>query len=331
MIVAPVTTPVDKNSQLAQESVWIPEGEWIERATGKHFTGPKTVERNFSISQIPVYLRAGAIIPMQPPMRYTGEKPVDPLIINILPLEDGQKSSYSLYEDDGNAEAYKRGVCAWTKLETKQVGDDFSIDITPVEGSYPGMPAQRGYEIRLPGDWPPSSVTVGATNLAFTQKEGAPGWRYEGNTLTTVITVPRHSVHERLHISIHRAEGSLAARKQLDGFAGSTTRLRIAYDTLNGQWPFTWSSDTLIDALQTGDRLSYHPEHAREELARFPNIYAQALTDVQDLVNKANIPDDQLAAQLMQHRGADTAKERAQHYKISLGRALSQLEDGKPE
>ncbi|MGA3009225.1 MAG: TIM-barrel domain-containing protein [Terracidiphilus sp.] len=80
MLVAPITAPADKVSGLATEKVWLPAGNWIEWPTGKHFTGPAAIERNFSIEQTPVYLRAGAIVPMQPPMRFTGEKPVDPLI-----------------------------------------------------------------------------------------------------------------------------------------------------------------------------------------------------------------------------------------------------------
>jgi alpha-glucosidase len=45
-------------------------------------------------------------------------------------------------------------------VTAKQNGDDLEVEIEPVRGSYPGMPAQRAYELRLPGDWPPESVTV---------------------------------------------------------------------------------------------------------------------------------------------------------------------------
>jgi hypothetical protein len=319
MLVAPVTTPVDPDTHLAKESVWIPEGQWVERASGKTLSGPRMVDRNFSIDQIPVYIKAGAIVPMQPPMRYTGEKPVDPLIVNVYPIEDRQSSSYKLYEDASNSEAYKRGVCAWTTLEARQSGDTLTVDIDPVEGSYPGMLTGRGYEIRLPGDWPPASVTANGTKA---------DWRYEGNTLTTVITVPRASVHTKMRIEIRRAPGSLAQRSHLDGFAGRITRLRAAYDALNSLWPFTWSSQPLIDALQTGDRLQYHPETARTEMARFPGVYAQAVADLQALIDKANIPSDQVAKMLMQDRGADTAKDRAERYKSTLHRAMVLLQDG---
>jgi alpha-glucosidase len=328
MIVAPVTKPVDKDSQLAQEQVWIPQGEWIEWPTGKHLTGPTTVERNFSIPQIPVYLRAGAIVPMQPQMEYTGQKPVDPLILNVFPLQDNQKSTYSVYEDSSKGEEYKRGVCAWTDVDARQAGDDLTIEIAPARGSYPGMLQQRSYEIRLPGDWPPESVTVNGTNIAFAPHSSKPGWRYEGNTLTTIITTPSYSVAERVVIRVHRGAGSLESRSQLNGFAGAETRLREAYDALNAAWPFTWSPDPVIDAWQTGDRLSYKPQTAKQELGRFQQVYAQGLQQVQDLASKANVSDDELVKQLMQNRGRDTTVERAQRYRASLQRALTLLKDG---
>ena len=68
MVVAPVITPGDKVSGLATEKVWLPKGEWIEWPTGKHFTGPISADRSFSVEQTPVYLKAGSIVPMQPEM-----------------------------------------------------------------------------------------------------------------------------------------------------------------------------------------------------------------------------------------------------------------------
>ena len=333
MVVAPITKPTDTDTLLAGESVWIPNGEWIERASGRHFTGPQTVERNFSIGQIPVYVKAGAIVPMQPPMRYTGEKPVDPLIVQVYPLAEGQTTSYTLYEDASSSEAYKRGVCAWTKIEAKQSGDDLAVDIAPVEGSYPGMLEERGYEIRLPGDWPPDRVTADGATLGPVARDGVPGWRFEGNTLTTVITVPRSSVHKRVHLLIHRSAGSLASRAQLDGFAGSITRLRGAYDTINAILAFAAPPDSLIDALQTGDRMHYKPESARAEMARFSATYAQAVKDVQALVDETNAPEDEYEKLVAGKTTRETAtvKERAARYRLYLKRAMAQLQDGAPK
>ncbi len=332
MVVAPVTKPRESNTLLSRESVWIPKGEWIERASGKHFKGPQTVERTFSIEQIPVYLKAGAIVPGQPPMQYTGEKPVDPLVVTVYPLVDGQASSYTVYEDASASEAYKRGVCAWTKIEAKQNGDELTVDVDPVRGGYPGMLEQRGFEIRLPADWPPQKVTANGAALELVRTDGKPGWHFEGNTLTTVITVPRTSVHNKTHIVISRAAGSLASRQQLDGFAGSIARLRGAYDSINTILAFARPPDTLIDAMQTGDRLHYRPETARVEMARFSSVYTKAMADVQGLVNETNVPEDELEKKIAHEwNQSSTVQERAERYKLYLGRAKALLEDGAPK
>ncbi|HEY1807932.1 MAG TPA: TIM-barrel domain-containing protein, partial [Acidobacteriaceae bacterium] len=289
MIVAPVVAPSDPNTLLSTESLWIPPGSWVERATGRHFTGPQEVTRSFSIVQIPVYVPAGAIIPREPPMEYTGQKPIDPLILRVYPLADNQTSTYRLYNDASSSRAYQSGICTWTPLSAAQHGDSLTVSIAPVEGSYPGMIENRAYEIQLPGDWPPASVTVNGTNLAFTgQQTDKPGWHYEGNTLTTVILTPSYSVHTAVTLTIHREAGSRASRAQLDGFPGAIARLHGAYNALNSVWPTTWSPNVLIGAWQTGDRMSYHPETAHQEIARFPQLYTQSRAAVQALIDKEN-------------------------------------------
>jgi Glycosyl hydrolases family 31/Domain of unknown function (DUF5110) len=281
MLVAPVVAPAEKISGLALEHIWLPEGEWIEWPTGKRFAGPAKLDRNFSIEQTPVYLKAGAIVPMQPRMLYTGEKPVDPLIVNVWPLKPGTTSSYSVYEDSGVSVDYQRGVFARTPIHAKQTGDSLTVEIGPAEGSYPGMLKTRGYELRLPADWPPESVTVNGIAVHPSGPIGKGGWSFEGNTLTTIIPVPSTSVAQRVTIEVRRAQGLTNRRDDLDGFAGAMTRLRGAYDALQKTWPISRPPDPLIDAMQTGDRLSYHPEKAKEEIEHFHDVVldAQAAVD----------------------------------------------------
>jgi alpha-glucosidase len=275
MIAAPVTAPVDKASGLATEKVWLPKGEWIEWPTGKHLTGPAAVDRSFSIEQTPVYLRAGAIVPMQPPMHYTGEKPVDPLIFNVWPLTPGSSSSYSVYEDSGVSVEYQRGVFARTPIKATQTGDTLRVEIGPVEGGYPGMPKTRGFELRLPADWPPASVLANGKAVQRAGPTGKGGWRFEGNTLTTIIPVAAGGVETKATIEVRRAAGLTAKRGELDGFAGSMARLRGSYDALN-QTGISTPPDALVDAMQSGDRLGYHPERATEEIAHFRDVLPKA-------------------------------------------------------
>ena len=334
MIVAPVASPADSASQLASESIWLPQGDWIEWPTDRHFSGPVKLDRKFSIRQIPVYVRAGAIVPMQPEMEYTGEKPVDPLIVSVFPLAGGQSSSYTLYDDAAGTRAYQEGEASWTDLRASRNGNDVTVEIAPVRGGYPGMPQSRGYEIRLPGDWPPESVEVNGQPLdmlAPTMRGGTAGWRYEGNTLTTVVTVPTLPVTVDVKVVVHRNAALVARSSELDGFAGLMTRLHEAYDSLNQVWPLGWSPDALEDAMQTGDRLSYHPQDAAAEIDHLHVVLPQALAAVQDL---AKPMDEALRKQVLEVVGADAkspaALDRIAKYQQQTARALAQLQDALP-
>ena len=74
MLVAPITAPLASNNDLAAKSIWLPPGTWIEWFTGAVLKGPAKVERSFGLDEIPVYVKAGAIIPMQPKMLHTGDE-----------------------------------------------------------------------------------------------------------------------------------------------------------------------------------------------------------------------------------------------------------------
>ena len=328
MIVSPVVAPIDKAEGLASESVWLPEGEWFEWNTGRHFTGPVELTRKFSIRETPVYLHAGAIVPMAPKMSHTGEKPVDPLIVNVFPLAGGQKSAYTLYEDSGKARDYQIGKATWTDLKASENRGELNVNIAPVRGGYAGMLTRRAYEIRLPGDWPPQSVTVNGRPLGFVATGEKPGWRFEGNTLTTIITTGRMPVTASVIVKVRRTPQLVARRGELDGFAGAMTRLREAYDSLNETWPLGWSPDELIDAMQSGDRLTYHPERAAAEITHYRQVLAQAQSQVQALT-KGFSPEqmEKIASRVGQDWKSDAAKKKITEYNERVARAVAEIED----
>lgn len=265
----PITQPVAKDSQLATVSVWLPPGDWIEWDSGATFHGPVAVQRSFSLGQIPLYVKAGSIIPMQLPANHTGEKPVDPLILTVFPLKDGQTSEYRLYQDSGDTPGYQNGEAAWTPIRAflNKDGTALNVTISPTQGSYMGIESDRAYEIRLPGSWPPSSVSVNGAPLGDQKRKGKPGWRFDGNTLTTFVTTSRFRVADVVTITVRTGLEMARNRSLLDGFAGKMTRLRESYDILNANWPAAWSPDSLIGAMQTGDRLTYDPNTALAELS----------------------------------------------------------------
>ena len=264
----PITQPVSKDSQLSTISVWLPPGDWIEWDSGATFLGPVTVQRSFSLGQIPLYVKAGSIIPMQPAITHTGEKPLDPLILTVFPLKNAQTSSYRVYQDSGDTPGYQNGEAAWTPIRASLSNDGttLNIGIAPVQGSYSAMQSDRAYEVRLPGSWPPSSVTINGESLAYQKQKSGHGWRFEGNTLTTIVSTPRFRVGDAVTITIRTGAEMARSLPLLDGFAGKMARLRESYDILNANWPAGWSPASVVGAMQTGDRLTYYPDTAFAEL-----------------------------------------------------------------
>ncbi|PYQ35756.1 MAG: alpha-glucosidase [Acidobacteria bacterium] len=283
MIVAPIATPVSDDSRLAAKSIWLPPGTWIEWFTGTELKGPAKIDRSFALDEIPVYVKAGAVVPMQPKMRNIAEKRVDPLILTIFPGESGEAR---VYEDAGNTLGYKSSEFAWTTIRhSRQADGTHKIEILPVNGAYPGMPATRGYEIRLASTLPPESVSVGT-------------WRYDASMLTTLITVPPTAVNRPVEVIVKE---SVAPATLVSGVRGQLGRLRTAMDILNTSWPDGWSPDILIQAAQTGRRITLQPSTAREELEK---LQRDAPTIV-EAISKMDV-DCRMTATALNHLGHAT-------------------------
>ncbi|WP_219844483.1 MULTISPECIES: TIM-barrel domain-containing protein [unclassified Arthrobacter] len=98
LIVAPITTPVDRVSLLASVTVWLPEGEWVDLFTGQRYRGGRHLVMYRSLEQIPVLARAGAVIAMlDDVMQDIGDNP-DTLVLRVTP----GSSQSSIVEDDGS-------------------------------------------------------------------------------------------------------------------------------------------------------------------------------------------------------------------------------------
>lgn len=103
MLVAPVT-----EAGVTEWNVYLPKADaWYDYWTGKRYTGGQTVKSPAPQNQIPVFVKAGAIIPMAKEMQYTGEKPLDVLEVRLYRGADG---SFTLYEDEGDGYNYEKGA-----------------------------------------------------------------------------------------------------------------------------------------------------------------------------------------------------------------------------
>ena len=123
------------------------------------------------------------------------------------------------------------------------------------------------------------------------RQDDAPGWRYTGNTLSTIVRTRSFSTASVVTISVKITPELARERKLLDGFAGKITRLRETYDILNQSWPEGWTPDSLVDAMQTGDRITYHPETAYNELSAFWKTLASLPEQIRSLHDREKTPE----------------------------------------
>lgn len=130
LLVAPVLKP-----DVTRRLVYLPKGSWYDYWTNKKFEGGTMVSVEAPLETVPMFVRAGAIIPTGPEMNYTTEKPRDPITFNIYPDDQGTAAA-TLYEDDGTSQSYKEAGFRRTTLSVKRVGPGYVVTISPSQGSY---------------------------------------------------------------------------------------------------------------------------------------------------------------------------------------------------
>jgi alpha-D-xyloside xylohydrolase len=141
LLVAPVTT-----YQARQRPVYLPAtpGGWFDFWTGAATAGGQTIDAPAPYDALPLFVRAGAIVPFGPELQYTGEKPADPITLYVYAGADG---TFTLYEDDGLTYGYERGEFA--RIPLRWDNTRHTLTIGKREGAFPGMLAGRTFEIVL--------------------------------------------------------------------------------------------------------------------------------------------------------------------------------------
>jgi alpha-glucosidase (family GH31 glycosyl hydrolase) len=144
LIVAPIIAPSDPKTGFATKKLWLPSGSWFNFFTGESFVGNRWHEIKASLEDIPVYAKAGAIIPLAPKPVWGGIDNPTELDVYIFP---GADNTFNLYEDDGETTEYQQGKYAITRFELK----NNTFTIHPAEGDLSVIPAKRTYRVHLHG------------------------------------------------------------------------------------------------------------------------------------------------------------------------------------
>jgi alpha-D-xyloside xylohydrolase len=157
LLVCPVTKPmyskisvegrdtnrVEDFSMIKNEEVYLPKGtDWIDFWKGEKYTGGQTVHKETPIDIIPLFVKAGSILPIGPKVQYATEKKWDSLEIRVYPGADG---AFNLYEDENDNYDYEKGIYStitFTWDNVKKV-----LTINDRKGSFPGMLNERKFSI----------------------------------------------------------------------------------------------------------------------------------------------------------------------------------------
>jgi alpha-glucosidase (family GH31 glycosyl hydrolase) len=149
MLVAPVVEKGATNRRL-----YLPRGTWHDFWTNERQEGGREIDRKVDLETTPLYVRAGAVIPMGPVKQYTGEKVDGPLSLTVYPGADG---SFTVYEDDGQTFDYRKGVWMGIAAQWREATRTLTLSLAP--GSRMLAPNRRAIEVKVAGTNTTRSVT----------------------------------------------------------------------------------------------------------------------------------------------------------------------------
>jgi alpha-D-xyloside xylohydrolase len=154
-MVSPVTEYKARTRQ-----VYLPAGtDWYDFWTGRREKGGQTIAADAPFDRLPLYMRAGSIVPVGHEQQYIGETRDAPITLYVYAGANGR---FSLYEDDGHTYGYERGEFA--RIPISWNDSTRTLTIGARSGSYAGMPASRTFTIVLVTPQSPSGYGATANN-----------------------------------------------------------------------------------------------------------------------------------------------------------------------
>src|SRR5258708_16687020 len=126
--------------------LYLPSAKWYDFWTGASAQGGKFVDVPAPIERMPLYVRAGSIIPLGPEEEYSTQKPADPIELRIYPGADGD---FTIYEDENDSYNYEKGQYATIPIHWNDASRVLTIGNR--KGTFPGMLANRTFNIVFVG------------------------------------------------------------------------------------------------------------------------------------------------------------------------------------
>jgi len=127
-----------------RREVYLPAGTlWYDFYSNHTFQGGREISAEAPLARMPLFVRAGSIVPVGPAIQYTGEKPGAPITLLVY---TGANGSFALYEDEGTNTDYEHGAYATLPIHYDQASGTLTLGRR--SGHFPGMPRTRTFRIR---------------------------------------------------------------------------------------------------------------------------------------------------------------------------------------
>ena len=185
LFIAPIVTKKDEVMNRVVHNFYLPEGTWYDYVTGKKFPGGKNYINFFRDEDYPVFAKSGAIIPLSNNQNLNDTTPPVDMEINIFP---GQSNSYTLFEDDGESDLYRKDYYLLTQIDYTYMPNNYSVVIRAIDGKSGIVPDKRNYKIVFRNTKKTDNVTAYMNETAMSLKTyvNGPDFIVEINDVPTV-------------------------------------------------------------------------------------------------------------------------------------------------
>ena len=278
ILVAPVTALGKEGYATVQ--VWLPEGKWYEWQTGTMLDGGRTVERTFALDEYPVYVRAGAILPMYGDTVKNLNANDEEILLTLFP---GGSGEFSLYEDNGDDKRYAAEF-ARTHLKSVRDGNLLTVTVGKRTGDYRGMPAERKFSVKVLASAAPVSVTV----------DGAKAdWTYLGEEFALVIEIPRTDCAAEKVVRIRYED----AEVDFNGVPAVARRMARAmeefkYHAARKPWEQSWRY-TYTDEFGPMGSIAEAVEYAPERIPQLIGEFRKAYDDLPGVLRRQGLSQEE--------------------------------------
>ncbi|CAF1235295.1 unnamed protein product [Rotaria sp. Silwood1] len=291
IFVSPISQPVNTSTGLVENwPIWFPpDSQWVNFFTGDLSS---STTKSFTLDEMPVYAKAGSIIPLLPEPKSSreriGRSQQIPQSLLLYTLIGGLSKGYGyVYEDDGTSTAYQdssHATSAVTNFYYTVLDNTLQFTVSAATSLFSTFPLLRTYEIRLRGTFPATYVIFNGIILPYEpfnelirgQDGTTNGYTYDGSTLSIIIYI-RTPISTLLPFQIQVQLSESITHPLLvqvpTSFVGLLARCKSAKARLDYQWGVrtVYMDDYpfLLDAAATGLRITHTPASAKDELNTF--------------------------------------------------------------